>query len=143
VTTAGGDSLAGGFASAAPVGATPITIGGSQGFLLDKESSYATIGWTTGEAAITLSGPVSHGDTQSLVTVADSLVLLSTDDPRIVAPADCQVPPGSTCPSESPTPSPSPGSTATATAIPSSTSVPSDGSPGIANPIPSPSPTAG
>jgi hypothetical protein len=108
VTKVGGDSVAGAFASATPVAATPITVNGIEGFVFDKGSSYAVIGWSAGGAAITLSGPVSNGDVASLVQVADSLVLAAPNDPRIVAPADCQVPAGSTCPSLSATPSPSP-----------------------------------
>ena len=113
VTKVGGDSTAGDFASARPVASTPITVNGIEGYVFNKDNSYASIGWTSGGAAITLSGP-SAGGVESLVKVADSLVLLSPDDPRIVAPADCQVPPGSTCPSKgatptlSMTPSPSP-----------------------------------
>jgi hypothetical protein len=103
VTKVGGDSVDGDFASARPVASTPITVNGIQGFVFDKDSSYATIGWTTGGAAITLDGPV-HGDLSSLLAVADSLALVSAADPRIVAPADCQVPPGSVCGSDSPTP---------------------------------------
>jgi hypothetical protein len=117
VTKVGGDSLAGGFASARPVASTPITVNGIEGFVFDKESGYALIGWTTGGAAVTLAGPVSHGDTASLVQVADSLVLLSPGDPRIVAPADCEVPPGSTCPSDSPTPLPTLSASATPTPV--------------------------
>jgi hypothetical protein len=130
VTKVGGDSVAGGFASATPVAATPITVNGIEGFVFDKGGSYALIGWTTGGAAITLAGPVSHSDIASLVQVADSLVLLSPDDPRIVAPADCQVPPGSTCPSDSPT------------AIPTPTPTPSPTASDDALPSPSPTPTA-
>ena len=103
VTKVGGDSTAGDFASARPVASTPITVNGIEGVVFSKDNGYAAIGWTNGGAAITLSGPASDG-VQSLVTVADSLVLLSPNDPRIVAPADCQVPPGSTCPSKSATP---------------------------------------
>ena len=114
VAKVGGDSLAGGFASARPVASTPITVNGTQGFVFNKDGGYAVIGWTTNGAAITLTGPVSHGDIASLVQVADSVVLLSPDDPRIVEPADCQVPPGSTCPSDSPTPGPTPSPSLTA-----------------------------
>ena len=137
VTKVGGDSVNGDFSSARPVASTPITVNGVEGYVFNKENAYASIGWTSGGAAITFSGP-SAGGVESLVKVADSLVLLNPSDPRIVAPADCQVPPGSVCGSDSPTPiatpSPSPGA-ATATASPS------DGSPGTANPIPSASPT--
>jgi endoglucanase len=124
VTKMGGDSVAGGFASATPVAATPITVDGNEGYVFNKDSAYAMIGWTTGGAAITLSGPVSNGDVASLVQVADSLVLVAPDDPRIVAPGDCQVPPGSTCPSLTATPSPSPSPTVTATPRSTPTSYP-------------------
>ena len=118
VTKVGGDSTAGDFASARPVASTPITVNGIEGYVFNKDNSYAAIGWTNGGAAITLSGPASGG-VQSLVAVADSLVLLSPDDARILAPANCQVPPGSVCGSDSATPV------------------------GSASPTPSPSPTAG
>jgi endoglucanase len=124
VTKVGGDSVAGGFASATPVAATPIMVNGIAGFVFNKDGAYAVIGWTTGGAAITLAGPVSNGDIASLVQVADSLVLVAPDDPRIVAPADCQVPPGSTCPSLTATPSPSPSPTVTATPRSTPTSYP-------------------
>ncbi|HEY0870824.1 MAG TPA: hypothetical protein VGD55_10535 [Acidothermaceae bacterium] len=107
VTKLGGDSLEGDFASARPVASTPITVNGIEGYVFSKDNAYTAIGWTSGGAQITLAGPISHGDIQSLVTVADSLTLLSPNDPRIVAPADCQVPAGSVCGSDSATPSPS------------------------------------
>jgi hypothetical protein len=108
VTKVGGDSLDGDFASARPVASTPITVNGIEGYVFSKDSAYSAIGWTSGGAAITLAGPISNGDIQSLVTVADSLTLLSPNDPRIVAPADCQVSPGTVCGSMTATPSPSP-----------------------------------
>jgi hypothetical protein len=143
VTKDGGDSRDGAFASARPVASSPITVNGVEGFVFDNTSNSALIGWTTGGAAITLSGPVSNGNLASLVQVADSLVLLSPTDPRIVAPADCQVPAGSVCGSDSATPIPtlSLGPSATATASPSSSSV--TGAAGTAQPTASPSPTAG
>lgn len=138
VTKVDGDSTAGEFSSARPVASTPITVNGVDGYVFGTDGSYSVIGWTTGGAAITLSGPVSRGDIQSLVAVADSLTLVSPSDPRIVAPADCQVPAGSVCGSDSATP--------VASASPSSTAA-NEGSPGSANPVPSatptPTPTAG
>ena len=68
VTKVGGDSTAGEFSSARPVASTPITVNGIEGYVFSKDGSYAVIGWTTGGAAITLAGPVSHGDIQSLVS---------------------------------------------------------------------------
>jgi hypothetical protein len=114
VTKVGGDSLDGDFASARPVASTPITINGIEGYVFSKDSVYTAIGWTSGGAQITLAGPISKGDVASLVAVADSLVLVNPNDPRIVAPADCQVPAGSVCGSDSPTPSPSPSALPTA-----------------------------
>jgi hypothetical protein len=136
VTKVGGDSTAGDFAHATPVASTQITVNGVDGFVFDKDSNYAVIGWTTGGAAITLSGAVSNGDITPLVQVADSLVLVSPNDPRIVAPADCQVPAGSTCSSPSATPStmpsiPTPSSTAGAVPVASSSPTP------LATPSPS------
>jgi hypothetical protein len=104
VTKVGGDSTAGEFSSARPVASTPITVNGTQGYVVDKDGGFAMIGWTTGGAAITLGGPISGGDVASLVQVADALVLVSPNDPRIVPPANCQVPAGSVCGSDSPTP---------------------------------------
>jgi hypothetical protein len=145
VTKVDGNSMEGDFASARPVASTPITVNGSEGYVFMKEAAYAGIGWTTGGAAITLDGPVTKGDVQSLVSVADSLVLVSPTDPRIVAPGDCRVPAGSVCGSgsNSPTPiataSPSPASTGSTTS--SSVTSTSDGAAGTAQPVPSASPT--
>jgi hypothetical protein len=141
VTKVGGDSLAGGFASATPVAATPITVNGIEGFVFNKDGAYAVIGWTTGGAAITLAGPVSNGDIASLVQVADSLVRVASDDPRIVAPGDCQVPPGSTCPSLSATPSPSPSADSATDLALAATLVPTP-TPTAATPTATPYPTA-
>jgi hypothetical protein len=91
-------------ASPTPIPLAPVTIGGKPGFVVDQGNSYASIGWTVGGASITLGDPVSQGDITSLVQVAESLVLVSPTDPRIVAPADCQVPAGSVCGTDSPTP---------------------------------------
>ncbi len=135
VTKVGGDSMNGDFASARPVASTPITINGIDGVVFNKDNAYTSIGWMKGGAEITLSGPVSNGDIASLVQVADSLVLLSPTDPRIVAPADCQVPPGSVCGSDSATP------IATATVSPAPTAA-DEGSPGSATPVASRTPTS-
>jgi hypothetical protein len=112
VTKVGGDSIAGEFAHATPVASTQITVNGVDGLVFDKDSNYAVIGWTTGGAAITLSGAVSNGDVTPLVQVADSLILVSPNDPRIVAPADCRVPPGNVCGGDTDSPSPSSSSSA-------------------------------
>jgi hypothetical protein len=105
-----------GDASATPVAATPVTVGSVEGSVIEKDGAYAVIAWTIAGAQIALGAPISNGDIGPLVQVANSVVLVSAGDPRIVAPADCQVPPGSTCPSGSarptPTVSPSPNLTA-------------------------------
>jgi hypothetical protein len=124
VTKVGGDSIAGEFAHATPVASTQITVNGVDGFVFDKESNYAVIGWTTGGAAITLSGAVSNGDVTPLVQVADSLTLVSPNDPRIVAPADCRVPPGNVCGGGTGSPSPS-SSAASSSSTPLATPSPS------------------
>jgi hypothetical protein len=127
VTKVGGDSLEGDFASARPVASTPITVNGIEGYVFSKDNAYTAIGWTSGGAQITLAGPISNGDISSLVAVADSLTLLGPNDPRIVAPADCQVSPGSVCGSDSLTPSPSPSTdspAATVAPTPSPTALP-------------------
>ena len=133
VTKVDGDSTAGEFSSARPVASTPITVNGVEGYVFSKDGAYSVIGWTAGGAQISLAGPVSHGDIQSLVSVADSLVLLSPSDSRIVAPGNCQVPAGSVCGSDSPTP--------IATPSPSSTTAANAGPPESATPVPSPTPT--
>jgi hypothetical protein len=106
VTKVGGDSVDGDFASARPVASTPISVNGIEGYVFSKDNAYTAIGWATGEAQITLDGPISNGDIASLVQVADSLTLLSPNDPRIVAPADCRVPPGNVCGGDTDSPSP-------------------------------------
>src|SRR5664279_5171116 len=76
---------AAGRGTATPVPATPITVGGTEGTVIEKDGAYALIGWAIGGAQIALAGPVSNGDFAPLVKLADSLVLVNPDDPRIVA----------------------------------------------------------
>jgi hypothetical protein len=112
-----------GYPHPTPAGATHVVINGHDGAVLQTDStgSYATDEWVDGGADLRLSAPIVAGDLGSLIALSNSFVLVAPDDPRIVAPADCQVPAGSTCPSLSATPSPSPSPTdsATATAAPS------------------------
>jgi hypothetical protein len=123
VTKVGGDSRDGDFASARPVASKPITVNGVAGVVFGVGTNAAAIGWTTAGAAITLDGPVSNGDVASLVQVADSLTLLSPDDPRIVAPADCQVPPGNVCGGDTVSPRPAESVAAESVPAPSATAI--------------------
>jgi hypothetical protein len=119
-----------GYSDATPVAAAPVRIGAVLGTVIEKDSSYALIDWTTGGAQISLAGPVTGGDVARLLQVANSVELVSPGDARIVAPADCQVPPGSVCGSDSATPVP----TASVTPSPTPTSTP--------EPTSSPTPTS-
>ncbi len=102
VTKVGGDSTERRFASARPVASTPITVNGIQGVRLQQGRCVHLHRLDERVARRSPSPARSATATlQSLVTVADSLVLLSPNDPRIVAPANCQVPPGSVCGSDS------------------------------------------
>jgi hypothetical protein len=100
--------------SPSPVAAVPVTIAGNAGWFFFKES-YGSLIWRADGLSFQLSGAITGGKPDALVAVADSLIAVSATDPRIVAPLDCQVPPGSTCPSstDSPTPTPSDGSVST------------------------------
>jgi hypothetical protein len=120
--------------SPSPVAAVPVTIAGNAGWFFFKES-YGSLIWRADGLSFQLSGPITGGKPDALVAVADSLIAVSATDPRIVAPLDCQVPPGSTCPSSTdgpPTPTPSDGSV--------STEVPTANSTVTA--LPTPTPTA-
>jgi hypothetical protein len=105
VTRAGLGPLDGDLSSAT---FTPVTVAGHSAML---DASGGALVWRDGGAELTLSAPSSAGD---LVALADTLVAVPSDDPRIEAPADCRVPPGNTCPSASssatttPTPTPTP-----------------------------------
>jgi len=53
--------------------------------------------WTASGVRFQLSGPLDDGPAP-LVTLAESLVHVSADDPRIKPPANCEVPAGEVCP---------------------------------------------
>jgi hypothetical protein len=118
--------------SPSPVAAVPVTIAGNAGWFFFKDS-YGNLIWQADGLSFQLSGPITGGKPDALVAVAESLVAVPATDPRIVAPANCQVPPGSTCPSstDSPTPtsSDSPTANSTVTALPTPTPTRSPTSP--------------
>ena len=93
VTKVGGDSVHGDFASARPVASTPITVNGAEGYVFDKGKQLRRHWMDDGRRGDHPRRPGQPGDLASLVTVADSLAAADPSDPRIVAPADCQVPP--------------------------------------------------
>jgi hypothetical protein len=121
--------------TASPVAAVPVTIAGNAGLFFFKES-YGSLIWRADGLSFQLSGPIVGGKPDALVAVAESLIAVPATDPRIVPPANCQVPPGSTCPSstDSPTPTPSDASV--------STEIPTANASLTAWPTPSPTPTA-
>lgn len=129
VTEVGGGQTAG-YAKGTPPGALHVTVGGHDGRLL-AEGTYGIVEWASGGDDIQLNAPIVDGNIASLVHVADSVVLLNPTDPRIVAPADCQVPPGSVCGGDSATPTPTVSPNSTLTADP------------LVGPLPTPTPTAG
>jgi hypothetical protein len=94
---------------------TDVTVLGHQARLLNKDATYGVLLWQAGGLDFQVSGPMAGGHAESLVALANSLIAVPVDDPRIVAPADCHVPPGSTCPSGSPALSPSPSPSPTPT----------------------------
>lgn len=95
---------------------TDVVVQGHAARLVGGGGAKATVLWQTGNVDITISGPLADGTASSLVAVANHLIAVESNDARVVAPANCQVPPGSTCPSASaappPTVSPSPDLTA-------------------------------
>lgn len=98
-------------AEAHPEAATATTVQGHPAWLLNKDATYGFVVWQAGGLDFQVSGPMVGGTGDALVAVANALTAVSVDDPRIVAPTNCQVPAGSSCPSDppatvSPTPNP-------------------------------------
>jgi hypothetical protein len=111
VKEGGGDTA--GYADPPPPDATPVTVGGHPGLLSGFNGhGVALIEWTADGNDIQLTGPVD-GNPQSLLTLANSLIAVAANDPRVEAPANCRVPPGNTCPSASGEPSSSASPSAT------------------------------
>ena len=118
-----------------PVAAIPVTIAGNAGWFFFKES-YGSLIWRADGLSFQLSGPIVGGNPDALVAVAESLIAVPATDPRIVAPVNCQVPPGSTCPSstDSPTPTPTPSDGSVSTEVPTANTT--------VTALPTPTPTA-
>jgi hypothetical protein len=108
---------------------------------------YGTVTWVRDGLFFTVSAPMTDAKTGGLYALADSLVAVGPGDPRIVAPANCDVPPGRVCDGPSstatpPTPIPSGGRTGEGPSVSSTltlTSTPT-ASPGD-TPTPKPSPS--
>jgi hypothetical protein len=122
--------------SPTPVAAVPVTVAGNAGWFFFKDSDGNLI-WRADGLSFQLSGPITGGKPDGLVAIAESLIAVAATDPRIVAPKDCQVPPGRTCPSS--TDSPTPTSTPTPTDSSVATQTPTASSP--VGPPPTPTPT--
>lgn len=100
-------------AEAHPEAAVAATVQGHPAWLLGKGGSYGVVVWQAGGLDFQVAGPTAGGSSDALLAVANALAPVAVDDPRIIAPAGCQVPAGSTCPSDpaatgGPTPTPTP-----------------------------------
>jgi hypothetical protein len=129
-----------------PANTTPGTVAGQPARVFGK-GPYGTVTWLRDGLFFTVSAPLTDAKTDGLFALADSLVAVGPADPRIVAPANCDVPPGGVCDGPSstakpPTPTPSGGRTgegpsASSTQALSSTPTASPGDTPIPNPSPS------
>jgi len=103
---------------ARPEAAVATAVQGHPAWLLNKDATYGFVVWQAGGLDFQVSGPTAGDSGDALVAIANALTAVPADDPRIVAPADCQVPPGSTCPSDPPSGSSAPSPTPTPTPTP-------------------------
>jgi hypothetical protein len=78
------------------VSGTPVTVDGVTGHFYDNKGA-GMLTWTASGVRFQLSAPLNDGSA-SLVALANSLVRVSADDPRIKPPANCKVPAGEVCP---------------------------------------------
>jgi hypothetical protein len=78
------------------VSGTPVTVGGVMGQFYDNKGA-GMLTWTASGVRFQLSAPSNDGPV-SLIALANSLVHVSADDPRIKPPANCEVPAGEVCP---------------------------------------------
>jgi hypothetical protein len=86
-----------GASSVAPPLRTTVAIGGHPGTFLAAGTGGVVV-WAAAGDLFQITGPLADGKPDSLVALANALVAVPTDDPRIVAPANCQVPAGQVCP---------------------------------------------
>jgi hypothetical protein len=78
------------------VSGTPVTVDGVPGHFYDNKGA-GMLTWTVSGVRLQLSAPSNVGPAP-LVALANSLVHVSADDPRINPPANCDVPAGEVCP---------------------------------------------
>jgi hypothetical protein len=125
---------------------TPGVVAGQPAQVFGK-GPYGTVTWLRDGLFFTVSAPMTDAKAGSLFALADSLVAVGPGDPRIVAPANCDVPPGRVCDSPTstanpPTPIPSGGRTGEGPSVSSTlspTSTPTASAGDTPNPKPSPS----
>lgn len=85
-----------------PSDAQAVKVNGHPGHMIDLNGKgVRLVEWTANNVDLQLVAPMTNGSAASVLALADSLVAVAPADPRIKAPANCQVPPGSTCSSPS------------------------------------------
>ena len=94
---------------------TTVSVGGQPAGLMDLNGKgVGVLQWTRGDVNFQLVAPLANGSPASILALADSLVAVPADDPRIKAPAGCEVPAGDVCVGSSPLPKTTPSATPTA-----------------------------
>ncbi len=80
-----------------PPARTSVMVGGHPGTFLPLGDD-GVVAWAAAGDLFQITGPIVDGKPDALVALAGALIVVPTDDPRIVAPANCQVPAGQVCP---------------------------------------------
>lgn len=76
--------------------ASAVSVGGHQTAYFGSPD-HGALDWVADGLQFRLSGPVDHGSPDQLLALANSLVAVAPDDPRITPPPGCDVPAGSVC----------------------------------------------
>jgi len=116
-STSGPAAAAATASASAPAIGSPIDLAGVLGRYVSGKGGTGTLVWSIDGLTFDLTAPTNGDDPAALGAIARSLVAVSPDDPRIVAPANCRVPAGQVC--ESPSSQPPATSTESPTASPS------------------------
>jgi hypothetical protein len=116
-STSGPAAAAATASASAPAIGSPIDLAGVLGRYVGGKGGTGTLIWSIDGLTFDLTAPTNGDDPAALGAIARSLVAVSPDDPRIVAPANCRVPAGQVC--ESPSSQPPATSTESPTASPS------------------------
>jgi hypothetical protein len=125
---------------------TPGVVAGQPARVFGK-GAYGTVTWLRDGLLFTVSAPMTDAKTGGLFALADSLVAVGPGDPRIVAPANCDVPPGRVCDSPTstakpPTPTASGGRTGEGPSVSSTLTLSSTPTASLGDtPTPNPSPS--